>query len=135
MAVGARPRGRPPASTRDAVVDAAMAHFLHSRRIDVQALAAETGVSRATIYRWVGSRDGLVGAAMVKAFVPVLAEARASTDRRGAAALAETFATVADLLAAASGLRWFLESEREGALRIVTASAGPVQPEVVAMVK
>jgi AcrR family transcriptional regulator len=112
-----------------------MAHFLRSRRIDVQALAAETGVSRATIYRWFGSRDGLVGAAMVKAFVPVIAEARAGTDRRGAAALADTFAAVADVLAAASGLRWFLESEREGALRIVTASAGPVQPEVVAMVK
>lgn len=111
-----------------------MAHFLRSRRIDVQALAAETGVSRATIYRWFGSRDGLVGAAMVRAFVPIIAEARASTERSGAAALADTFATVADLLAAASGLRWFLESEREGALRIVTSSTGPVQPEVVAMV-
>ena len=61
MAVAARPRGRPPATTRDAVIDAAMLHFLHSERIDVQALAAETGVSRATIYRWFGSRDGLVG--------------------------------------------------------------------------
>jgi general secretion pathway protein E len=37
------------ATTREAVIDAAMVHFLHSRRIDVQALAAETGVSRATI--------------------------------------------------------------------------------------
>jgi AcrR family transcriptional regulator len=135
MAVGTRPRGRPPATTREAVVAAAMHHFLHSRRIDVQALAAQTGVSRATIYRWFGSRDGLVGAAMVEAFVPVVAHARASTSRRGAAALADTFAAVADLLAVASGLRSFLESEREGALRLVTASDGPVQPHVVAMVR
>jgi AcrR family transcriptional regulator len=112
-----------------------MQHFLHSRRVDVQALAAETGVSRATIYRWFGSRDGLVGAAMLKAFVPVMARARSSTTRRGAAALADTFAAVAELLALASGLRWFLESERESALRLVTASDGPVQPHVVAMVR
>jgi AcrR family transcriptional regulator len=111
-----------------------MAHFLHSRRIDVQALAAETGVSRATIYRWFGSRDGLIGAAMIQAFMPIMAEARASTSRRGAAALADTFATVGDLLAAASGLSFFLESEREGALRIVTSSDGPIQPKIVAMV-
>jgi AcrR family transcriptional regulator len=135
MPLGARPRGRPPATTREAVVDAAMQHFLHSRRIDVQALAAETGVSRATIYRWFGSRDGLVGAAMIKAFVPVIAQARSSTAARGAAALADTFAAVADLLALASGLRSFLESERESALRLVTASDGPVQPHVVAMVR
>ncbi len=134
MATVARPRGRPPATTREAVIDAAMAHFLHSRRIDVQALAAETGVSRATIYRWFGSRDGLIGAAMVQAFTPIVAQARASTNRRGAAALADTFAALADLLAAASGLSYFLESEREGALRIVTASDGPIQPKVVAMV-
>jgi len=112
-----------------------MQHFLHSRRIDVQALAVQTGVSRATIYRWFGSRDGLVGEAMLKAFAPVMAQARSSTDRCGAAALADTFAAVADMLAIASGLRSFLESEREGALRLVTASDGPVQPQVVAMVR
>ncbi len=112
-----------------------MQHFLHSRRIDVQALAGETGVSRATIYRWFGSRDGLVGAAMLKAFLPVLAQARSTTDRRGAAALADTFVAVAELLAPASGLRSFLESERESALRLVTASDGPVQPQIVAMVR
>jgi AcrR family transcriptional regulator len=135
MPVAARPRGRPPATTREAVVDAALQHFLHSRRIDVQALAAETGVSRATIYRWFGSRDGLLGAAMIKAFTPLMAEARASTKRRGAAALADTFGAVADLLAGASGLSFFLESERGGALRILTSSDGPIQPHVVAMVE
>lgn len=134
MAIVDRPRGRPPAATRAAVVDAAMQRFLHSQRIEVQALAAETGVSRATIYRWFGSRDRLVGTAMVQAFVPLMAQARASTDRRGAAALADTFSTVADSLASASGLSWFLEQEREGALRIVTSSDGPIQPHVVAMV-
>jgi AcrR family transcriptional regulator len=129
-----RPRGRPPAATRAAVIDAAMDRFRHSKRIDVQALAAETGVSRATIYRWFGSRDGLIGAAMHKAFVPLMAEARASTTRRGAPALVDTFSTVTEMLAAASGLSWFLEQEREGALRIVTSSEGPIQPLVVAMV-
>src|SRR5262249_10357568 len=63
----------------------------------------------------------------------IMAQARSTTECRGAAALADTFSAVAELLALASGLRWFLESERESALRLVTASDGPVQPHVVAM--
>lgn len=35
--------------------------FLDGERIDVQALAAETGVGRATLYRWFGDRERLVG--------------------------------------------------------------------------
>ena len=56
-----RPRGRPAAADRSEVMALATAQFLSGRRIDVQAIAAELGLSRATIYRWYGSRDRLVG--------------------------------------------------------------------------
>ena len=34
--------------------------FLAGRRIEMQELAAELGVNRATLFRWVGSRDDLL---------------------------------------------------------------------------
>jgi AcrR family transcriptional regulator len=34
-----------------------MDQYLHGRRIDVQAIAAQLGLGRATIYRWFGSRE------------------------------------------------------------------------------
>ncbi len=57
----ARRRGRPAAATREQVLELARSTFLRGLRVDVQALAAELGLSRATIYHWFGSRDGLLG--------------------------------------------------------------------------
>ncbi|MFG2088967.1 MULTISPECIES: QsdR family transcriptional regulator [unclassified Spirillospora] len=60
-----RPRGpsaRPPGPA--AALDAASAHYLRGEPIDMSALAAELGVGRATLYRWVGSREQLLGAVL-----------------------------------------------------------------------
>jgi AcrR family transcriptional regulator len=35
--------------------------FLAGRRLDMQAMAAELGVSRTTVYRWAGNHDPVVG--------------------------------------------------------------------------
>ena len=40
---------------------AALHRYLRGRRIDVQAIAVELGLGRATIYRWFGSREELIG--------------------------------------------------------------------------
>ncbi len=34
--------------------------FITGRKIEIQELAAELGVNRATLFRWVGSRDELL---------------------------------------------------------------------------
>src|SRR5919198_1081369 len=51
--------------------------FLAAQRIDMTGLAAELGVNRVTLYRWVGSRDALM--------VEVLWSLAASTLARAAA--------------------------------------------------
>lgn len=43
------------------VLGVATQHFLDGQRIDMQVLAAETGVARATLYRWFGDRERLIG--------------------------------------------------------------------------
>jgi AcrR family transcriptional regulator len=116
------------------VLEAAMAQYLRGERIDVQAIAAGLGLGRATVYRWFGSREGLIGEVLVAAAEPLLAEARAGARGRGGAALLDTFDRFNRSLAAAPALRRFVESEREAAMRVITSGAGIVQPRIVATI-
>src|SRR5437588_1060440 len=47
-------------ATPAAAFRAARRMYLKGRRLDMQALAAELGVSRATLYRWTGHREQLL---------------------------------------------------------------------------
>jgi AcrR family transcriptional regulator len=129
-----RRRGRPAAASREDVLHLALNRYLHGERIDVQAIAAELGLGRTTIYRWFGSREGLVGETVARAAAPLFEEARAAAGGRGGAALLDTFDRINRGLAAAPALRAFLELERD-ALRILTSSGGIVQPRAVATIQ
>ena len=131
---GARARGRRPAASRQDVLDAAVYRFLRGRRGDVQAIAAELGLGRSTIYRWFGSRDGLIGEAIVAATEPVYDEVRSTARGAGADLLLDIFDRFNRRLADAPALRSFLEQERDTALRIITSSGGSVQPRIVDMI-
>jgi AcrR family transcriptional regulator len=132
-AVPRRP-GRPAAATREQVLEAALYQYLRGRRVDIQAIAAELGLGRATIHRWFGTREALIGEVIVQAAAPVLADARAKARGGGGAALLETFDRFNRSLADAPALRQFVEAEREAALRIITSRNGIVQPRIVAMI-
>jgi AcrR family transcriptional regulator len=127
-------RGRPPAASREDVLAAAMYRYLRGQRVDVQEIANELGLGRTTIYRWFGSREQLIGEVLFRAAEPLLEEARGATRERGAAALLDTFDRFNRSLAEAPALRQFLQRERQAALRIITSSAGNVQPRVVARI-
>jgi AcrR family transcriptional regulator len=126
--------GRPAAATREEVLDAALQRYLRGMRVDIQAIAAELGLGRATIHRWFGTRETLIGEVIVMAAEPVLADARASARGRGGVAHLDTFDRFNRALAEAPALRQFVEAEREAALRIITSRNGIVQPRIVAMI-
>jgi AcrR family transcriptional regulator len=111
-----------------------MYRYLRGRRIDVQAIAAELGLGRTTIYRWFGSREGLIGEVLNQAADPLLDAARAKAKGRGGAMLLDTFDRFNRSLADAPALRQFVEQERDVALRIITSSGGIVQPHNVARI-
>src|SRR2546427_6714539 len=102
-------RGRPPAASREDVLALAMHRYLRGRRVDVQAIAAELGLGRATIYRWFGSREELIGEVLAHAADPLLDAARAGARGRGARALLDTFDRFNRSLADAPALRHFVE--------------------------
>jgi AcrR family transcriptional regulator len=127
-------RGRPAAASREDVLTAAMYRFLRGRRIDIRAIATELGLARPTIYRWLGSREDLIGEVLILAADPLLDEARASARGRGGRVLLDTFDRFNRSLADAPALRQFVEQEHDAALRIICSGAGSVQPHLVARI-
>jgi AcrR family transcriptional regulator len=119
---------------RTEVLAAATRRYRAGQRIDVQAIAAELGLGRATVYRWFGSRIGLIGEVIVGEMEELVADSRARATGAGAVALLDTFERMNRTLASAPPLRRFLEHERETGLRLLTSSAGPIQPRAVEVV-
>jgi AcrR family transcriptional regulator len=129
-----RPPGPEAAATRAQVLDVARREFGEGRRLDVSAIAAELGLARATLYRWFGSRDGLLGEMIARDAEEYFRRVRARVKGRGGRALLETFDQINRGLARSSALRRFLEQEREAALRTLTSSGGIVEPRSVAVI-
>lgn len=123
--------GRPAAATREAALALATKRFLAGERIDVQAIARELGLARATMHRWFQTREALLGEVLAALAERRLARLRAQTRGGGAKALLETFDLYNRELVASKGMRYLLAQEQERALRILTSSGGIVQPRMV----
>jgi AcrR family transcriptional regulator len=126
--------GRPAAASREEVLKAGLYRYLRGQRVDVQAIAAELGLGRATIYRWFGSREKLLGAIITRATEPVLEAARRGQRGKGGPGLLNTFDRFNRALADAPALRAFLDQERDAALRIIASDASISQARVIEMI-
>ncbi len=124
--------GRPAASTREAALELARKRFLACERVDVQAIARELGLARATMHRWFQTRELLLGKMLGTLAVGRLTATRQAVAGSGAPALVETLDRFNREIARTPGMRALLAQEQERALRILTSSAGHVQPRVVA---
>jgi AcrR family transcriptional regulator len=128
-------RGRPAAASREDVLEAAIHRYLRGRRVDVRAIAAELGVGRATVYRWFGGRDGLMGEVLARAADPLLDAACAQARGRGGRRLLDVFDRFNRGIVGAPALRQYVEQEREAALRVITSGAGVVEPHLVGRIR
>jgi AcrR family transcriptional regulator len=131
---GGRP-GRPAAASREDALAVARARFLAGERIDVQAIARELGLARATMHRWFRTRELLLGEVMAEVGEQRIALLRERVGGSGAKALLDSFDAFNRELAGADGLRSLLVSEHDLALRVLTSSTGIVQPRMVAAVQ
>jgi AcrR family transcriptional regulator len=130
-----RPRGRPAAATREEALALARRHFQAGQRIDVQAVARELGLARATMHRWFGTRELLIGEVLAQLGEERLEAIRGEVPGAGAQALLACFDRFNRELASARGLGALLAQEQERALRILTSSGGVVQPRMVAAIE
>ena len=112
----------------------AMALFRAGERIDMQDLAAELGVDRTTLFRWVGNRDKLIVDILLTLTDGTLEDVVEAVDAvgdRGGARLADIAGAYADKIVKADYYRQFLRREPERSLRLLTTAASPVQRHVV----
>ena len=108
--------------------------FLSGRRVDMGELAASLSVSRATLHRWVGSRDQLLAEILWSL-------SSASIDRlwptcvgRGAAGIADFVSGYVRFANESPPFRDFLRREPERALRMLTTQASVCQRRTIARV-
>lgn len=103
--------------------------FQAGLRVDMRALAAELGVNRATLYRWVGSRELLL-----REVIWSLTERTLARSPDGAP-LAETLTRFVRNVLDHPGMHRFLAEEGEYALRLLTLRTGGYQQRLVALVR
>src|SRR5436309_7686978 len=128
-------RGRPATASPDDVLALVTELYLEGQRVDVTVVAARLGLGRATIYRWFGSREALLGEVIASELERLVARKRAQVRRRGAVGLLEVLDRVNQTLTRSQAVRRLLEQERHGAMRILTSSAGVVEPRAVACIQ
>lgn len=126
--------GRPPPLEAFAH---ARRHFLAGDRVDMGALARRLGVNRATLYRWVGSRDQLLVEVLWS-----LADRtfdRLLTDPPPSPPGKSEVATVLDAwvhgVIANRGMQAFVENEGDLALRLLTTRATDYQARLLGRVR
>lgn len=106
--------------------------WLAGERLDMGRLADDLGISRATLYTWVGSKERLIGEVLWSFAEEGLAQARAAATGSGADYIIDVFERFDRLNAEFRPLRRFLEQDPELALRLLTSKHGPVQQRMIA---
>lgn len=109
--------------------------FLQGRRLDMRELASDLGMSRATLYRWVGDRERLLGEIMWSLGEIGLTEARTYADAhaagRGIDWVVHFYSRFMEITADFEPIRRFVEAEPDTALRVLTSRHGVQQRRLI----
>ena len=116
--------------------DLAVAWFNAGRRVEIQALANELGVSRITLHRWVGTREELLTEVMWSLTEHAIDRELAALDtaHRPAGRVPELMARLAARVVTNRGVRAMQADELELLTRLTTRDAGPFQKRLIARV-
>ena len=128
----------PSGADRVTALDAfelAKAKWRAGERLDIGKLADELGVGRATVFRWVGSKEQLYGEVISSAFAQTLEWAQRASTGTGARFLTEVTHNLLRALLASQPLRRFIQHDPEFAMRIVMSPSSPVEHRVITTVR
>ena len=127
------------AGPRSARIVATAARWIYDgRRLDMQGLANELGVSRVTLFRRVGSREELLSEALWVLTQCTLETAAARWEAERPDGELHTPGTgrhINAIVAESAGLRRLLDDEPAVAIRILTDPRGKIQTGIVAFVE
>lgn len=121
------------------VLQEARRRFLAGRRLDMRELAADMGISRATLYRWVGDRERLLGEILWSLAERGVEQARSCADATatdpGADWIARFCHRFMELTATFPPIRRFVEAEPDAALRVLTSHHGIQHQRLIATLR
>jgi AcrR family transcriptional regulator len=100
-------------------------------KLDMVVLAGELGIARATLYRWTGGRERLLGDIAWVEVSALLNHIFETTPERGAARIRSATTRFLTMLMNVDSLPAFLRHEREGGIQLVTDPRGFVRPRLV----
>lgn len=116
----------------DRVLALARERWLEQARLDLGELARDLGIGRATIFRWVGSRDALMGEVIWSFHEPELQRALAESDNRGAALMADLCRESMESVLRYEPMRRWADRDSEYALKILSSETGVIHGRAVA---
>jgi AcrR family transcriptional regulator len=123
-----------PAGAKPTPLDAlalARQRFLAGQRLEMGALAQELGISRATLYTWVGGKDRLLSEVLWSFASGALKQAIAQAHGTGADYILDVFQRFAQMNASFEPNLRFVEREPELALRLIASKHSPVQGRMI----
>lgn len=102
-------------------------------RLDIGQLAGELHVGRATVFRWIGSREQLYGEVLSQAYAEQREYILRTTPGKGIERLVLVARRNLNALVEAAPLRTFIEQDPEFAIRVLTSKSSPVQARTIAL--
>ena len=117
------------------IVEVAARWIRDGKRLDMQGLATEVGVSRVTLFRHVGSREELLGKAIWRLARTTMKTAAARWEAERPPGDLHTPGTARHfnaIVSGAAGLRRLLDDEPSLTMRVLTDPRGQVQTGIVA---
>ena len=106
--------------------------FIGAKRIELQKLARELGISRATAYRWAGSAEQLVGHVLASLVDDTFQQILRRTTSTGSQRVLEVLERGMDNARRFRPLRQFLAKDAQLGLKIVASNHSPVQERTIA---
>lgn len=101
----------------------------------MSALAAELGVNRVTLYRWVGSRDQLLVEVIWSLARRTLDKLSDACEERGAERVVALVVGFLEIVIANPGMQRWLAEEGEHAMRLLTRHDHDFQPRLIAAMR
>jgi hypothetical protein len=117
----------PARATPKDLFDLAMTWWLRGERFDIGKMAQALKLSRATVFRWVGSRELLYGEVLASLFEGAMEEARTSARGTGPALIADVTRRLMTALIAHEPMRVFLKQDPEYAMRVLMSRSSTVE--------
>jgi hypothetical protein len=109
--------------------------FIGAKRIELQKLAVELGISRATAYRWAGSAEQLSGQVLASLVDDAFQQIVRRTTTTGSDRVLEVLERGMRIAHAFRPLREFLAKDAQMGLKIVASKDGPVQRRTIANIQ